>query len=260
MRKVIFFSTFCFISSCSTTIDYQGSTNTYTSPEVAGETMGISGQLEFGNSTKFSLATLEQSNIFSSNINVDLSSGMAKDNVLSAQAALGLGKKFELYYRALADSPDLLGGKFQVLGEGAIKKADGFKLLVFGGYGPGMDDDEKFTATNGSGGSREYDSKLNVSMYEFGISLGQRFKKMYIVYLTPFYREFKADATLTSTSYPTVQINKKSIVKGCNVGVRLETDTKFFINLEAGYAHSQYSSTIQRDDYTLGGAAGITSF
>lgn len=260
MRKIIVLGCLCLISSCSTTIDYQGSTNLYTTPEVAGETMGITGQLEFGNSTKFALATLEQAAIFSSQINVNANSGMSKDNVLSAQAALGLGEKFEVYYRALADSPDLIGGKFQIIGDGSIKKTDQFKLLVFGGYGPGMEDDEKFTATNGSGGTREYDSKLDVSMTEIGLSLGQRFKKNFIAYLTPFYREFKAEATLTSSSYPTVLINKRSIIRGCNLGIRFETDTKFFINLEGGYAHSQYSSTVRRDDYSLGGAAGITSF
>lgn len=247
-------------TACSTTVEYQGSTNFYNAPEVIGRTGGVSAQVEYGNSTKFVLAELEQAAIFSSQINARTDQGMSKDNVFTGQAAIGLGEKFEAYYRALADSTDPVGFKFQFYGSSFDKKEEGFKALLFAGYGPESEDKEKMTASNGSGGSRDYDSEINLSLFEAGVSFGYRFNEQFIAYILPYYREFKSHSVLTSSSYPRIEFDKLSLIRGVNVGVKIDAVEKVYVMFESGYAHSQYSSNSRRDDYSLGGAFGITPF
>lgn len=259
MKKILLLSVLL-AASCSTTVEFEGSTNFFNPPEVAGETAGISAQIEFGNSTKFVLAELEQAAIFSSQINARTDQGMTKDNVITAQASLGLGEQFEVYYRALADSSDPIGFKYQFWGTGQNKKEEGFKAMLFAGFGPEKEDKEKLTASNGSGTTRDYDSLIELSMYEIGISLGHRFNPKFLAYILPYYREFDSHTVLSSTTYPTIEFDKKAIVRGANLGFKLDPVERLFVIIETGYAHSQYSSSHQRDDYSLGGSVGITSF
>jgi hypothetical protein len=206
------------------------------------------------------LATLENKAIFSSQINVSTESGMVKDNNFNSQVGMGIAESFELYWRPMGDSPNPIGLKWQIFGSPSIKKEVGVKILVFGGQAlESGEDNDSITATNGQGVSKTYNSNLKVSMREFGASIGYRLNPNLLFYLTPFYRQYKAKADLTSPTYPTVNINKNAIVRGAAVGSTL-TINIMFITAEAGYAHSQYSSIDQRDDYTLGGSFGFNFF
>ena len=257
MNYIILISLF-FLTACSTTVDFHGSTNIFTGPEVIGKTFGLDGQLGLGNSTKFILATLEQKSIFSSQITTNTDAGMHKDNNINSHFGLGLSESFELYYRMMGDSPDPVGLKWQILGSGVNKKAAGIKFLVFGGVSGSYTDNNKLTAANGSGASRTYSSNLKVSMTEFGASLGYRVNPNGLFYITPFYRQYGAKDNLTSTSYSDVIINKNALVRGIALGTIINFGA-LIVNLETGYAHSQYSST-RLDNYSLGGSLGFNVF
>lgn len=248
------------LSGCSTTIDFHGSTNVFTGPEVIGKTFGFTGQLGFGNSTKFKLASLEQKAIFSSQAVANTDSGMIKDNNFNSHLGMGLGERFEVYYRMMGDSPDPFGVKWQIIGDGVNKKSDGLKFLIFAGIASTYNDKGSLTASNGSGTTRTYTTDLDVSMSEFGASVGYRPGPMFLFYTTPFYRQYGAEARLTSTSNPNLTIDKNAIVRGIAVGTMLNFSPKSVINIESGYAHSQYSSGAQRDDYLLGASLGLNLF
>jgi hypothetical protein len=246
-----------FISGCSTTVDFHGSTNTFTSPEVVGKTLGLSGQFGFSSSNKFVLSTLEQASIFSSQIVVNNNAGLVKDNNIQTQIGLGLLDNYEFYYRAMGDSPDPIGFKWQIIGDGYEKKSNGYKLLIFAGAAPSYNDKGSLIATNGSGTTRSYNTDLKVSMVEVGSSFGYRMNAHSIVYMTPYYRKYKADAVLTSTTNPTYNINKEPIVRGVNVGASFNTDSNLVLMIEGGYSHSQYSSSQEVDDLAIGGSLGF---
>ncbi|MFA6236904.1 MAG: hypothetical protein WC635_06210 [Bacteriovorax sp.] len=248
------------LTGCSTTIDFHGSTNIFTGPEVIGTTLGFNGQLGVGNSTKFKLASLEQKSIFSSQAVVNTDSGMTKDNNFNSHLGLGLGERFELYYRIMGDSPDPFGVKWQIVGDGVNKKSRGLKFLVFAGIAPKYSDKGTLVASNGSGTTRTYSADLEVSMSEFGASVGFRQGPLLMFYTTPFYRQYGAEAHLTSTSNPNLLIDKNAIVRGIAVGTMINFTPKTVINIESGYAHSQYSSSSQKDDYSLGASLGINLF
>lgn len=258
MNYIVFLS-LLFLTACSTTVDFHGSTNVFTGPEVIGKTLGFDGQLGLGNSTKFVLASLEQKAIFSSQIIANTDSGMNKDNNLNSHLGLGLGESFELYYRLLGDSPDPFGIKWQIIGSGINKKTEGFKFLIFGGVSGEFKDTGTLTASNGRGAKRSYDSSLKVSMTEFGSSLGYRVGPRGVFYITPFYRQYRAEANLTSASYPQILIDKNALVRGIALGAMIYFHSMIVMNLETGYAHSQYSSS-SLDDYTLGGSLGFNIF
>jgi hypothetical protein len=259
LNNVMIFLLF-FCTSCATTIDFHGSTNIFTGPEVVGKTLGFNGQVGFGNSAKFELGSLEQKSIFSSQIIANTDTGIIKDNNFNSHLGLGLTEHFELYFRLLGDSPSPFGLKWQIIGDGTAKKASGFKFLIFGGVAPKYIDEGIFSAANGSGATRSYNTNLKVSMNEFGASLGFRSGPAFLIYTTPFYRQYGADVFLTSNSYPSIAIDKKALVRGVALGVILNFNPTFLVNLEAGYSHSQYSSSFERDDYALGGSYGINLF
>lgn len=247
-----------FLTACTTTVDFHGSTNIFTGPEVVGKTFGLDGQLGFGNSTKFVLGTLEQKAIFSSQISTNTDSGMTKDNNFNSQLGMGLGESFELYYRLMGDSPDPFGVKWQIIGSGVNKKTAGVKFLIFGGLSGQYKDKDTLKASNGSGTTRNYDSDLKVSMKEFGASLGYRVSPKGMFYTTPFYRQYRAKANLTSTSYPQLLIDKNALVRGVALGVMINFDA-LILNLETGYARSQYSDS-HLENYSLGGNIGFYIF
>ena len=251
---------FFILTGCSSTVDFHGSTNVFTGPEVVGKTFGVNAQVGVGNSSKFVLSTLEQKAILSSQIIVNNNSGIIKDNNLNSHIGLGIAESFELYYRMLGDSPDPFGLKWQLVGGGANKKEAGIKALVFAGIAPTYRNDNQLGAINGNGTTRSYQSTLKVGMTEFGASIGYRLSPLIVVYTTPFYRHYNADAVLTSTSYPTVLIDKNAIVRGVALGVIINFLPATVFNLESGYAHSQYSSSVERDDYSLGVSLGFNIF
>ena len=248
------------LSSCTTTVDFHGSTNIFTGPEVIGTAFGIDGQVGLGNSTKFTLGTLEQKAIFSSQITTDTHAGINKDNNINSHLGLGLSESFEVYYRMMGDSPDPFGLKWQIIGDGVNKKTAGVKFLVFGGIARTYEDQSSLTAENGSGTKKTYDSDLKVSMTEFGASLGYRPGPKGLFYLTPFYRHFQAKANLTSTSYPTVAIDKEALVRGIALGAIVNFNPSTVLNIESGFTHSQYASSSQIDNYILGVSIGLNVF
>lgn len=258
IRIFTFVLTLFFILSCSTTVDFHGSTNTFTTPEVVGKNFGLRGGIGLSNSTKFELGKLEQAAIFSSQVRVDSEAAMIKDNHLTTQIGLGLFENIEVYYRAFGDAPDPIGVKWQVLGSGFLKKEDGLKLLVFVGASPKYSEAGSLTASNGSGTTRTYNTSLDVTMMEAGLSVGYRANKNVVYYLAPFYRSFDAKGSLTNNSYATVDISKEPLIRGVNLGISLNSDSNFFLTLESGYAHSQYTNSIEKDDYSLGGILGFT--
>jgi hypothetical protein len=258
MRLLISAALVSLLSACSTTLDFHGQTTNYLTPEAPGKTLGISAQLEYGNSSKFILGTLEQSNIFSSQINVNTDQALAKDQVLSGQIGVGILENFEVYIRSVSDAPDLIMLKAQLWGDPALTASEGLKIAIAAGVGSGEDKDT-ISASNGSGTTRTYQSDMENEVREVGASLGWRFNKTVLVFLSPFYRNYDVSAVLTSDTFPRTEIKGKGIVRGSSLGAQFNSESAYLI-VQAGYAHSKWSTEYRRDDLTLGGAIGIHSW
>lgn len=244
------------VSSCSSTLDFHVPTQNFQTPEVVGDTVGFRGQMTYTNSTKFLLAKLEQSTIFSSQIDVSTEEGTIKDNVLNFTAGLGLGNAVEVTYRAYSDSPDLLGLKVQILGRDGGKREEGVKLSVFGGYGAAEVDNSNLTASNLNGGTRSYNSTLDVKSYEIGTVVGYRFTSWFLTYLGLNYRGSEAEGNLTSDSYPNQVLRNDAIIRSAQLGFQLNSGEKYVL-LEGGFATSIWKGLASRDDYTLGLSVGF---
>jgi hypothetical protein len=227
-------------------------------PEVTGEAGSARAQATYSNSVKYKLASLEQAAIFSSNINVSTESGTNKDNILNLTAAVGLGNALELMYRSYRDSPDLFGAKVQLIGRGE-KDKEGLRLSLFTGYGASEVDNKSITATNGSGSSRSYQATLDIKAFEAGASIGYRVNKNVIPYLSYTFRNYEADANLTSDSYDNQSIKGTAKLNQASFGVQVNANTKqpIYTLLEAGYVKSTWAGADSREDYTLGASVGI---
>lgn len=212
--------------------------------------------MTYTNSTKFLLAQLEQSTIFSSQIDVSTEEGTVKDNVLNLTGGLGLGNAVEITYRAYSDSPDLLGAKVQILGRDGGKRERGVKFSVLGGYGSGETDNSTISASNLSGGTRSYNSTLDVKSYELGAVLGYRLTNSFLVYLAANYRSSEAEGNLTSASFPDQVLRNDAIIRSGQLGIQVNKDEKYVL-LEGGFATSIWKGLASRDDYTLGLSVGF---
>ena len=244
-----------FLCSCSTTLDFHVPAQVFMTPEVIGKTLGVRTQGDFSNSTKFQLARLEQSNIFSSQINVSTEQGTVKDNSLNLMGALGLGTFTEVYLRRYHDAPLFYGVKVQLIGSGEDKREEGYKFSVFGGYGSDEVDRKSITATNGSGGSRTYDAVLDIDAYELGATLGYRLSKKVLPYLSYSYRSFDASGDLTSPTEQDLMISGIADVKSVQFGTVIDIE-KTYCLIEAGYVQSKWRDSSARDDYSLGVSFG----
>lgn len=256
MRVILILGLLCFFASCSSTLDFHVPTQSFSSPEVVGKTLAVKTQASFSNSTKYRLARLEQAAIFSSQVNVSTEEGTTKDNVFNATLGLGLGNAVEATYRAYTDSPDLLGAKVQIVGRDGVKKNEGIKLSVFGGYGSGEVDNKTLSASNGSGTTREYNSVLDIKAYELGTSLGYRVNQYLLPYLSYAYRSYDSEGTLTSSGLSDQVINGRAKVQSAQVGILLSKE-KLFLQFEGGFAKSKWRDAEERDDYTLGASLGL---
>ncbi len=246
------------LSSCSTTLDFHVPTQSFSTPEVLGDTLRFRGQGEFSNSTKYSLAKLEQETIFSQQFNITTEKGAAKDNVLNFTGGVGVGSAVELTYRAYPDYPDLFGAKVQILGRSREKNSKGWKLSLFGGYGQGEVDNTSFETSSPGSGSRTYRAKLNIKAYEFGASIGHQINKNFLPYLSAVIRNAEAEGKLNSTSNSEVKINRTAKIGSLQLGIQANsTSGGNYLLLETGYTKSKWGKYSPREDYTLGRTIGF---
>jgi hypothetical protein len=256
---LIFLGTGGLFTSCSSTLDFHVPTQSFSSPEVVGETLGVTAQAAFSNSTKFRLARLEQAAIFSSQVDISTEEGTTKDNILNTSAALGLGNAVEATYRAYADSPNLIGAKVQLIGRDEGQKLEGIKLSLHAGYGSGQVDNKSLSASNGSGTTREYNSTLDIEAYELGSSLGYRLSETFMPYLSYNFLSYDAEGNLSSASFTDQTITGRAKVRSTQLGL-LINKSRFYLQLEGGHAKSTWRGADSRDDYTLGLSLGMRIF
>lgn len=247
-----------FLVGCSSTLDFHVPTQNFQTPEVVGDTVGIRVQSTFSNSTKFLLAKLEQRTIFSSQIDVSTEEGTVKDNVLNLLGGLGLGNTVELTYRMYSDSADLFGAKVQLLGRDGGKREEGFKLSVLGGYGKAEVDNSNLTASNLNGGTRTYNSTLDVASYELGFVGGYRFTSWFLLYLAGNYRSSEAEGKLSSATETDVTLKNDAIIRSAQLGLQFNNEQRYIL-LEGGFAESVWKGLNNRTDYTLGLSIGWAS-
>ena len=244
------------LGSCSTTLDFHVPTQSFSAPEVLGESLAVSTQATFSNSTKYRLSRLEQSSIFSSQIDVSTEEGTTKDNILNFTGAVGLGNAVEATYRSYADSPNLVGAKVQLLGRDGVKKKEGLKLSLQAGYGTGEVDNKTLSSSNGSGTTRSYNAVLDIDAYELGGSFGYRLNEYFLPYLSYSFRSYDATGNLTSASFTDQTIRGRAKVQSTQLGL-LMSKNKLFIQFEGGHARSSWRGADERDDYTLGLSIGL---
>lgn len=252
--SLIFFT--FLIVSCSTSLDFHSPTQNFITPEVAGRTARLRGQIEYSNSTKFRMAELEQETIFSSQVNVSTEKGTTKDNILNGMLGVGLGNSVEVHFRNYSDSADILGVKVQLLGRDGGTLKEGVKASVFLGAGSSETDDDNLTASNLSGTTRVYRSTLNVSTVEYGAVVGYRFNQKVLTYLSLAKRDSEAEATLTSSEHSNLEINADATITNAQLGLQGNNDDLYFL-LEAGYARSKWQGLEARNDYSLGLGIGL---
>ncbi|MEC7276779.1 MAG: hypothetical protein VXV96_10700 [Bdellovibrionota bacterium] len=251
---LIFFPLFIF--SCSSTLDFHVPTQNFSTPEVVGDTLDIRTQVTYTNSTRFELASLERDNIFSSSATISTEKGTTKDNVLNGNIGIGLKDFMEFTYRSYSDSPDLFGVKFQLVGRDQGEKKEGLKLSLLAGYGNSTTDNDTITATNGSGTTRTYTTKLDVESFEVGGVIGYRVNHWFLPYLAYNFRSSDAKGLLSSAVFTDVNLRNKAKVFSTQLGIQLNSQDSYFL-FEGGHNRSEWGGLEPLDDYTLGLALGL---
>lgn len=245
-----------FLVGCSSTIDFHVPTQNFMTPEVEDDEFSFRTQLSFQNSTRFELASLERGDIFDDGSGlVDTEQGTVKDNLLTGMLGLGLSNTVEVFYRAYADSPDVIGAKLQILGRTG-QPTRGPKLAVWMGGGSSEYDNDTFSPSSLTGDTREYTYESEGFIYEVGVVAGFRLNSKVLPYLSAAFRRTLAESRLTSDTFENLTIKNQAIIKNVVLGLQTRFDSGTYFMFEGGYASSEWKGIESRDDYSLGISIG----
>lgn len=210
------------------------------SPEVSGRLLGGQAGAQLLGTATVKIIKETTSSSPSTNPNID------ETQDFGLQLHLGLLSRMDVYLETSLLGPNATGVKLQVLGDGFNKSGKGnTSISLFGAPLWGSWDQED---TTNSGQSNEVKSqtKVDVSGFEAGVSVGYRMYEMMMLYLTVYHSEFtgKADLDQTDSGVLTqdlVNVEGEGAVKSLALGVVLGKG--LFVQPEVAYVIGDWKRT-----------------
>lgn len=263
MKKILFLLGTILISSCSIDVDYHMPAARFSTPETTGGTIDglkIKGdaQLNIGSSNKITLGEVYSIVVFNLDPTVSTGTSIDRSFALGAKASLSLLQKLDIYYRAVHDSPDLLGLKFQLFGASEAESKEGFKMAIAAGYGASDKSEGTLSVSNNGSSNRDYSASIKVKAWDVNFINGYRTSKSSLYYLNTFYSTYKTEGLLSSTTFANVNVRGTSRSYGGLLGFKYSTENdRAYLLLEVGATHARWEKQLDTTGLTTGGALGI---
>ncbi len=233
--------------------------NRYETPEVRGERFNGYASLNGSSTQKITLTEVYDDTVFNTGPSVDNEPKMEKSFALGLRAGINLFENFDVFYRGIFDSPDQIGMKYQMMGEGSEKKTEGHKMAVTFAFGTTDRSDGNLNLQSDvSNQSRNYNSNLKISSWDFGWLYGYRKYDWLLLYTNLFWTQYKVESHLTSNVHPDVSVTGLAKTKGLLLGARFNgTKSKAFFTIEGGLVNTNWNGDIDTSTYTIGGDLGL---
>lgn len=215
-------------------------------------------QLTVGTSQKITLGEVYSIVVFDLDPTVSTQASIDRSFAFGANAHLSLIERIDLYYRAVHDSPDMLGLKFQFVGAPEAKSEEGLKMALAMGYGASEKSEGTLTVSNNGASSRDYTASIEVDAWDINLITGYRTAKSSLFYLNTFYSTYKSEGKLTSVSFGTENVRGTSRSYGGLLGMKYSTknDRAYFL-LELGATHARWEKSIDTTGLTSGLGIGL---
>jgi hypothetical protein len=171
-------------------------------------------------------------------------------------ASVGLAERFDLALKTAWDSPLLLQGKYQLLGDpqGTAKQGNSSLAVTaaIGNHNQGGESDDTF-----SGGDDAY--SMNAYMADASVIAGYRFSDNGLVFGGPFVQQYWISGTHTLDGAPEVAYDLDAQQYGVNLAIAFTINRIFQLTVEAVFVESRASDADVRSGF-LGAQFGIVQF
>jgi len=242
------------LTSCATDIDFHIPLNRFDSPEVNGGFLKGDVGVKYGRSHKVTTAEVVEY-IFPSLFDPTLSDETAIEasGHLSSNFSLGIIKRVDFVFKSYGDGPDVFGLKYQFLGEVASEGKEGWKGAIQLTKGSMDEDEGRLNVNLASGGTRNYNGRIELETYDISLNFGYRFNKYLITYLNSVYSYYDSKSTLTSNTFPTLEIDGIVRTYGSLLGLRFgQVSQHVTFYLESGVMHSRWEKNIKETSVPIG--------
>ncbi|MBK25587.1 MAG: hypothetical protein CME70_16440 [Halobacteriovorax sp.] len=263
MKKILILLGTIFITSCSIDVDYHMPAARFATPETSGGSfvdMKLKGnaQLTVGTSQKITLGEVYSIAVFNIDPSVNTNASIDRSFAFGANAHLSLIERMDLYYRAVHDSPDMLGLKFQFIGDPEAASTEGVKMAIAAGYGSSDKSEGTLTVSNNGASQRDYSASIEVDAWDLNLISGYRTSKTALFYLNTFYSTYKTEGKLTSISFGTENVKGTSRSYGALFGMKYSTaNERAYFLLELGATHARWEKQLDTTGFTSGLGLGI---
>lgn len=256
ITKIFFLFLLAFLTSCALDIDYHMPANRFDSPEVSGHFLGGKVEVNMASTHKVTLGEVYEDIFFNSGSHSIDSQYIDSSVTFNLAGDLGLLPRLDIFYRALYDSTDIVGFKFQFLGKGRNAKEKGWKAALSLGYGSEELDDDDLTITNSdNGATKTISSKLSTKAYDASLMFGHRFTPSILLYLNNYFTHYEVDGYILDQDGTSLSANGISHNYGSLLGVRLGEDAYFV--LEGGFSRGDYES-VANNLWSIGFSSGYS--
>ncbi|TNE96725.1 MAG: hypothetical protein EP326_12735 [Deltaproteobacteria bacterium] len=258
--KFFHFILLVIVASCAKIdVDYHMPINRYETPEVRGERWKGYASVNGSSTQKLTLTEVFDDTVFNTGPSVDDEPKMEKSFALGLRAGINLFENFDVFYRSVYDSPDQIGMKYQMMGEGSEKKSEGHKMAVTFAFGStDRSDGDLQLRSDTSNQTRTYNSNLKISSWDFAWLYGYRKYEWLLLYSNVFWTQYKVESHLTSNVHPDVGVTGIAKTKGLLLGARFNgTKSRAFFTLEGGLVNTNWNGDINTSTYTIGGDLGF---
>ena len=263
MNKILLLLGTILITSCSIDVDYHMPAARFSTPETTGGSLvglKIKGdaQVNFGTSNKITLGEVYSIVVFNLDPTVSTGTSIDRSYAFGAKAALSLLEKLDIYYRAVHDSPDLVGLKFQVFGASEAEAKEGFKMALAAGHGASDKSEGTLAVSNNGSSKRDYSASIKVKAWDVALINGYRTSKSSLYYLNTFYSAYKTHGKLTSVSFGTENVKGTSRSYGGLLGFKFSTENeRAYFLLELGATHARWEKQLDTTGFTSGAGIGL---
>ncbi|MFT6068974.1 MAG: hypothetical protein ACJAT2_002219 [Bacteriovoracaceae bacterium] len=251
------------ISSCSIDVDYHMPAARFSTPETTGGSfvdLKIKGeaQINVGSSNKITLGEVYSIVVFNIDPTVSTQASLDRSFSFGGLAHLSLVERLDLYYRAVHDSPDLIGLKFQFIGAPEAKSEEGLKMALAMGFGSSDQSEGTLNVSNNGSNPRSYSASIEVEAYDLNLITGYRTSKSSLYYLNTYYAAYKSEGKLSSTTFGTENVRGTSRSYGGLFGFKYSTkNDRAYLLLEVGATHARWEKQLDNTSFTSGAAFGV---
>ncbi|PIK14916.1 hypothetical protein [Halobacteriovorax sp. JY17] len=254
MNKISTLLLLCLLTSCATDIDFHIPLNRFEGPETNGGFLKGDVGIKYGRSHKVTTAEVVEymfPSIFDPTVSSD--AAIEASGHLSSNFSLGLHKRFDFVFKSYGDGADVWGVKFQFLGESAAEEKEGWKGSIQATKGSMNEDEGSLNVSLASGGSRNYNGRIELETYDLSLNFGYRFNKYLITYLNSIYSYYDTTSTLTSNTFTTINVLGVARTYGGLLGLKFgQMGQHVSFTLETGLMHTSWEGSLSETTIPIG--------